>query len=32
MYLGKVIEAGPASELLENPKQERTIKYLEGQF
>ena len=32
MYLGKVVEAGPACEVFENPKQERTIKYLEGQF
>ena len=32
MYLGKVVEAGPARDVFENPKQERTIKYLEGQF
>ena len=32
MYLGKVVESGPAKDVFENPKQERTIKYLEGQF
>jgi phosphate transport system ATP-binding protein len=32
MYLGEVIEAGPAHEVFENPRQERTRAYLEGVF
>jgi phosphate transport system ATP-binding protein len=32
MYLGEVIEAGPAKEVFNNPKDERTRAYLEGQF
>jgi phosphate transport system ATP-binding protein len=32
MYLGEVIEAGPADEVFNNPKQDLTIKYLEGAF
>jgi phosphate transport system ATP-binding protein len=30
MYLGEVIEAGPAQEVFKNPKDERTKQYLEG--
>lgn len=32
MYLGEVIEAGPAKEVFTNPKHERTRQYLEGLF
>lgn len=32
MYMGEVIEEGPAEELFKNPKQELTRKYLEGAF
>ena len=32
MYLGEVIEHGPARQIFENPQQERTRAYLEGQF
>ena len=32
MYLGEVVEAGPARELFSNPQQERTRAYLEGQI
>ena len=32
MYLGEVIEAGPADEVFNNPKQELTRKYLDGAF
>lgn len=32
MYLGEVVEAGPAHDVFEHPKQERTQAYLEGQF
>jgi phosphate transport system ATP-binding protein len=32
MYLGEVVEAGPAHEVFENPKEERTRAYLEGVF
>ncbi|MDD2695586.1 MAG: phosphate ABC transporter ATP-binding protein [Anaerolineales bacterium] len=32
MYLGEVVEAGPAHEVFEHPRQERTRAYLEGQF
>jgi phosphate transport system ATP-binding protein len=30
MYLGEVIEQGPAKEILENPKQEKTRMFVEG--
>ena len=32
MYLGEVVEAGPASEVFNHPQQERTKQYLEGLF
>jgi phosphate transport system ATP-binding protein len=32
MYLGEVVEAGPAHEVFDNPRQERTRAYLNGQF
>ncbi len=32
MYLGEVVEAGPAKAVFENPQQERTKGYLSGQF
>ena len=32
MYLGEVIEAGPAKELFNNPQNELTRKYLDGAF
>ena len=32
MYMGEVIEAGPAKEIFNNPKNERTRQYLEGLF
>ncbi len=32
MYLGEVIEHGPASELFENPKNEMTRAYLKGSY
>ncbi len=32
MYLGEVVESGPAHQLFENPKEARTRAYLEGQF
>jgi len=32
MYLGEVIEEGPADEVFNNPKQELTRNYLEGAF
>jgi phosphate transport system ATP-binding protein len=32
MYLGEVVEAGPAYEVFNNPQHERTRAYLEGQF
>ena len=32
MYLGEVVEAGPAHEVFSNPKHERTRAYLDGQF
>src|SRR5512147_947767 len=32
MYLGEVIEAGPAHEVFSNPQHERTRQYLEGLF
>lgn len=32
MYMGEVVEAGPAREVFTNPQQERTRQYLEGLF
>jgi phosphate transport system ATP-binding protein len=32
MYLGEVVEVGPAHEFFENPQQPRTRAYLDGQF
>ena len=32
MYMGEVVEAGPANEVFSNPKQERTRQYLQGLF
>lgn len=32
MYLGEVVEQGPAAEFFENPKEERTKAYLKGAF
>lgn len=32
MYLGEVVECGPAHEVFSNPQKERTRAYLEGQF
>jgi len=32
MYLGKVIEAGPAAEFFGNPKEVLTKEYLDGYF
>jgi phosphate transport system ATP-binding protein len=32
MYLGEVVEAGPAKEFFANPREARTRAYLEGQF
>ena len=32
MYLGEVIESGPASEFFNNPKEKLTKEYLEGNF
>jgi len=32
MYLGEIVEAGPAHEIFECPKQARTREYLEGQI
>ncbi len=32
MYMGEVVEAGPAEEVFQNPRQPRTRAYLEGQF
>jgi phosphate transport system ATP-binding protein len=32
MYLGEVVEHGTAHDVFDNPKQERTRAYLEGQF
>jgi phosphate transport system ATP-binding protein len=32
MYLGEVVESGPASEVFANPQQESTRAYLSGQF
>lgn len=32
MYLGEVVEAGPASEIFSNPKEKLTKEYLDGYF
>lgn len=32
MYMGEVVEAGPAREVFANPRRERTKQYLEGLF
>jgi phosphate transport system ATP-binding protein len=32
MYLGEVVESGPARDVFNNPQHERTRAYLEGQF
>jgi phosphate transport system ATP-binding protein len=32
MYLGEVVEHGPAQQVFENPREARTRAYLEGQF
>lgn len=32
MYMGEVVECGPAHEVFDHPQQERTRAYLEGQF
>ena len=32
MYLGEVVEVGPAHEVFEHPRETRTKAYLEGQF
>ncbi len=32
MYLGEVVESGPAVQVFEHPKEERTLRYLQGQF
>jgi len=32
MYLGEVVESGPAQDVFANPRQERTRAYLQGQF
>ena len=32
MYMGEVVECGPACEVFENPQQARTQAYLEGEF
>ncbi len=32
MYMGEVVEYGPARQVFDNPRQERTRAYLEGQF
>jgi phosphate transport system ATP-binding protein len=32
MYLGEIIEQGPANEIFENPQQEMTKQYLKGSF
>ncbi|MBN1428302.1 MAG: phosphate ABC transporter ATP-binding protein [Anaerolineae bacterium] len=32
MYLGEMVEHGPAQQVLENPQQERTRAYLEGEI
>ena len=32
MYLGELVEFGPADQIFENPKEERTRAYFEGEF
>ena len=32
LYLGEIVEHGPANEVLENPKEERTRAYINGTF
>jgi phosphate transport system ATP-binding protein len=32
MYLGEVVEAGPARDVFANPRHKRTKAYIEGQF
>jgi len=32
MYLGEVVESGPAQEIFNNPQKERTQQYLQGMF
>jgi len=32
MYLGEVVEAGPATDVFTHPQQERTQQYLAGVF
>jgi len=32
MYMGELVEHGPAEQVLKNPKQERTIAYVKGEF
>jgi len=32
MYLGEMVECGPAQRVFEHPQQERTRAYLAGQF
>jgi len=32
MYLGEIVEQGPAKEFFESPRNERTIEYLQGVF
>jgi phosphate transport system ATP-binding protein len=32
MYMGEIVEQGPASEIWNNPREEKTRAYLEGQF
>jgi phosphate transport system ATP-binding protein len=32
MYMGEVVESGPAQAVFSNPQQKRTQQYLEGVF
>jgi phosphate transport system ATP-binding protein len=32
LYLGEIIEDGPANEVFQNPKDQRTKAYIEGKF
>ncbi|MBE0638055.1 MAG: phosphate ABC transporter ATP-binding protein, partial [Bacteroidales bacterium] len=32
MYLGEIIEQGPAKQIFEDPKMEKTKSYLKGMF
>jgi len=32
MYMGEVVESGPAKEVFNNPQHKRTKQYLEGLF